>query len=157
MDIYTRNNFEPLRLTPSHSILTRKRNKFFDYDFASNIEIGDFIYSSQLKPIEVINIKEIILYNQTISTPLTYEGNIIVNNLIGSCYGTFSHQFMHLLTIPIRYWYQIETHSHINSILIYFIDIFSEMKFFRYSFSFPTDIFFFYFKKKKVHKQTKKI
>ncbi len=128
MDIYTTNNQEPLRLTPSHSILTKKNNEFY-YDFAYNIAIDDLILSSKLKPVRVINIKEIILYNQTISTPLTFEGNIIVNNLIGSCYATYTHKFMHILTTPIRYWYQIERFSRFNYILIHFIDIYSKIKF----------------------------
>lgn len=132
LDIYTTNNLEPLRLTPSHSILTKKTNRqqnFFHYDFAYNIVIGDFIYSSELEPVEVVTIKEIILYNQTISTPLTFEGNIIVNNLIGSCYATYTHKFMHLLTTPIRYWYQIEIFSRFNYFLVHFIDLYSTMNF----------------------------
>jgi hypothetical protein len=132
LDIYTRNNREPLRLTPSHSILTKKNNdqqSLFHYDFAYNIVIGDFIFSSKLESVQVVNIKEIILYNQTISTPLTFEGNIIVNNLIGSCYATYTHQFMHMLTTPIRYWYQIETVSRFNYFIVHFIDFYSKINF----------------------------
>jgi hypothetical protein len=130
LDIYTTNNLQPLRLTPSHSILTKKHNNHqssFDYDFAYNLAIGDFVLSSKLKSVQVINIKEIILYNQTISTPLTFEGNIIVNNLIASSYATFKHSFMHMLTTPIRYWYQIETFSRFNYIIVYFIDFYSKI------------------------------
>jgi len=29
-------------------------------------------------------------------TPLTMKGNIIVNHLVISCYGTFSHSFVYL-------------------------------------------------------------
>jgi hypothetical protein len=132
LDIYTTDNPQPLRLTPTHSILTKKntaKQSSFDYDFAYNIVINDWILSSTLKPIQVIEIKEITLENQTISTPLTFEGNIFVNNLIGSCYATFNHQFMHLLTIPIRYWYQIESFSQLNSLLIHFIDLCSKINF----------------------------
>jgi hypothetical protein len=132
LDIYTTNNQEPLRLTPSHSILIKKNNdksSLFYYDFAYNIVIGDLIFSSKLKPVRVINIKEIILYNQTISTPLTFEGNILVNNLIASCYATYTHQFMHILTTPIRYWYQIEIFSRFNYFIVHFIDFYSKIKF----------------------------
>jgi hypothetical protein len=132
LDIYTTNNQEPLRLTPSHSILTRKnhaKESLFHYNFAHNIAIGDFILSSNLNPVRVMNIKEIILYNQTISTPLTFEGNIIVNNLIASCYATYTHQLMHILTTPIRYWYQIETFSRFNYLIIHFIDFYSKINF----------------------------
>lgn len=130
MDIYTTDSQEPLRLTPSHSILMKKndgKQSSFYYDFASNIATGDFVFSSQLKPLQVLNLKEVILYNQTISTPLTFEGNIIVNNLIASCYATYYHRFMHILTIPIRYWYQIETFPQFNNFIVDFIEFYSKI------------------------------
>ncbi|CAF0987878.1 unnamed protein product [Rotaria sordida] len=132
LEIYTINKQEPLRLTPSHSILIKKNTKkesSFHYNFAYNIAIGDFVFSSELKPLRVINIKEIILYNQIISTPLTFEGNIIVNNLIASCYATYHHKFMHMLTLPLRYWYQIETFSQFNYLIVHLIDFYSKIKF----------------------------
>jgi hypothetical protein len=105
-----------------------KQSSFY-YDFASNVEIGDLLFSSKFKPLRVINIKEILLYNQTISTPLTFQGNIIVNNLIASCYANYHHQFMHLLTIPMRYLYQIETFSQFNHFIVHFIDFYSKINF----------------------------
>ncbi|CAF3682485.1 unnamed protein product [Adineta steineri] len=132
LDIHTIDNQDPLRLTPSHSILTKKNNiqqSSFYYDYASNIAIGDFVLSAQLKARQVINIKETILYNQTISTPLTFEGNIIVNNLIASCYATYHHKFMHILSIPIRYWYQIETFPQFNHFIIHLIELYSKLSF----------------------------
>jgi hypothetical protein len=132
LDIYTTDNQEPLRLTPTHSILTKKnsaKQSSFHYDFAYNIAINDWIVSSKLESIQVMKIEEILLYNQTISTPLTFEGNIIVNNLLASCYATFNHQLMHFLTTPIRYWYQIERFSRFNSFLIHFIDFYSKINF----------------------------
>jgi hypothetical protein len=132
LDIYTTNEQEPLRLTPSHSLLIQKKNDkigSFHYSFASAIIIDDFVLSSDLRPLRVINIKEIILYNQTISTPLTFEGNVIANNIIASCYATYHHQFMHILTTPIRYWYQIETFSRINFLFVHFIDFYGKINF----------------------------
>ncbi|CAF3565946.1 unnamed protein product [Rotaria sp. Silwood1] len=132
LEIYTVNKQEPLRLTPSHSILIKKNTKkqsSFHYSFAHKVAIGDFVFSSELKSLRVINIKEIILYNQTISTPLTFEGNIIVNNLIASCYATYRHKFMHMLTLPLRYWYQIEMFSHFNYFIVHLIDFYSKINF----------------------------
>jgi hypothetical protein len=132
LDIYTIDNQQPLRLTPTHSILIKKNSdqqSSFHYEFAYKIAINDWILSSKLQPIRVIEIKEILLYNQTISTPLTFEGNILVNNLIASCYATFNHQLMHFLTTPIRYWYQIEGFSRFNSVLIHLIDLYSKINF----------------------------
>ena len=120
LDLYTTENSQPLRLTPSHSILTKN-----GYDFASNLLIGDWLISSEFQPVQITKIDEILLVNQTISTPLTFEGNIIANNLIASCYATFNHQSMHLITTPIRYWYQIERFSRWNSFLVHLIDFYS--------------------------------
>lgn len=132
LEIHTASKQEPLRLTPSHSILMKKNDQKqsdFYYNFAFNIAIGDFVLSSELKPLRVINIKEIILSDQVISTPLTFEGNIIVNNLIGSCYATYRHEFMHMLTVPLRYWSQIETLSQFNYVFVHFIDFYSMIRF----------------------------
>ncbi|CAF3405179.1 unnamed protein product [Rotaria socialis] len=130
LEIYTTNKQEPLRLTPSHSILTKKKDQkqtFVHYSFAYNIAIGDFVFSSELIPLQVINIKEILLYDQTISTPLTFEGNIIVNNLVASCYATYRHTFMHMLTLPLRYWYQIEMFSRFNYFIVHLIELYSKI------------------------------
>ena len=130
LDIYTTAGQVAVRLTPSHSILLKKNSeKSSSFQYASNVAIGDFLYSSKLRSARVTNIKEIILYNQTISTPLTFEGSIIVNNLIASCYATYNHYFMHLLTTPIRYWYQMETFPRFNSLILYFIEFYSKMHF----------------------------
>lgn len=120
LDLYTTENSQPLRLTPSHSILTKN-----GYDFASNLLVGDWLISSEFQSIQITKIEEIVLVNQTISTPLTFEGNIIANNLIASCYATFNHQSMHWITTPIRYWYQIERFSRWNSYLVHLIDFYS--------------------------------
>lgn len=125
LDIYTTNNKEPLRLTPMHSILTQTNSNdraSFEYKFANQISIGDWILSSKLHPVQVTNIEEIRLFNQTISTPLTFEGNIIANQLISSCYATLNHKLMHFISTPLRYWYQMKPLSQLNSFLIHFID-----------------------------------
>ncbi|CAF1131238.1 unnamed protein product [Adineta ricciae] len=130
LDIYTTDQQYPLRLTPSHSILTRKshnKQSSFHYDLASEIQIGDFVFSSTFQSLQVTNIQEVLLLNQTISTPLTFEGNVIVNNVIASCYATYSHQFMHLLTTPIRYWYQLGTFPQLNTFIVNAIEFYSKI------------------------------
>ena len=126
LDLYTTDQVEPLRLTPSHSILTNKHahpQSSFHYEFASNLVVGDWLISSKRHSIQITKIEEIHLFNQTISTPLTFEGTIIVNDLIASCYATFSHQWMHWLSTPIRYWYQIESFAPWNFLLVHLIDL----------------------------------
>ena len=102
------NGGNPLHMTPGHSLLVRRKYKIEkEYLFASEVEIGDFLYQTISNhqsiietPITEINqIKQFDAY-----APLTFEGNIIVNNRIVSCYGTFSHSTGHLVKMPRRYW-----------------------------------------------------
>lgn len=130
LEVYTDNNDdEPIRLTPKHSILIGKQSHSqhsFKFDYASILEIGDSLLSSNLKPVRVINIKEIMIYNQTISTPLTFEGNIIANDFIASCYGTYSHSLMHLLSGPFRYWSRVELFPQLNTLVIHVLDLYAK-------------------------------
>jgi hypothetical protein len=110
LQIYTEktNNEDPLYITPSHSLLVRKKNRSKkEYLFASAVEIGDYLYQTtnnyqsinEVKVIEIYSIKQFDAY-----APLTLEGNIVVNNRIVSCYGTFSHSIGHLIKMPRRYY-----------------------------------------------------
>ncbi len=108
LDIYTTHQVQPLRLTPTHSLLVRKANtntKKFHY--AGEVSIGDYLFSSTLEPQRVFDIKEIVMNNTIVYAPLTFEGTIVTNHLIASCYGTYPHHFMHALTTPIRWWYRM--------------------------------------------------
>lgn len=132
MDIHTADEHEPLRLTPSHSILTLKNHAGDDspdYDFASNVAVGDFVFSSKLEAVRVTDIREVTLYNQTISTPMTNEGTIIVNDLVASCYATYPHHFMHLLTSPIRLWYRLHVLPRIDHLLVQLVELYPQMTF----------------------------
>ena len=108
LDICTAGQMMPLRLTPLHSLLvlskydTRER-----YSFAKDLSIGDFVFLSDLRPLKVVNIKEVVVYNDSGYAPLTFEGNIIINDLIASCYAKYGHSTMHIITTPIRWWFFI--------------------------------------------------
>jgi len=107
LDIYTTHQAQPLRLTPTHLVLVRKFNTNVEkFQYASEVSIGDFLFSSALQPQRVFDIKEIVVDNTTVYAPLTFEGTIVTNNLIASCYGTYSHNFIHVLTTPVRWWYR---------------------------------------------------
>ena len=102
------NGGNPLHMTPGHSLLVRRKYKTRkEYLFASEVMVDDFLYQTVNNhqsiietPITEINqIKQFDAY-----APLTFEGNIIVNNRIVSCYGTFSHSTGHLVKMPRRYW-----------------------------------------------------
>lgn len=107
LEIYTMDQEQPVRLTTTHSLLVRKANAHTEkFEYASEISVGDYLFSPSLEPQRVLEIKEIVVENSTVYAPLTFEGTIVTNHSIASCYGTYPHQFMHVLTIPIRWWYR---------------------------------------------------
>ena len=106
LDIYTNESINPLRLTPLHSLLVvAKYDKHPRYTFAQDVSINDIVFSSDLHQVRVINIKETLIYNDSGYAPLTFEGNIIVNDILASCYATYDHSIMHIITTPIRWWF----------------------------------------------------
>jgi hypothetical protein len=133
LEISTNKNNEPLRLTPSHSILIAKgkarssSSSSFNFDLASSLEIGDYLLSSNLTRERVSNIKEILVDNQTISTALTFDGNLVVNGLIASSYASYSHRWMHLLTMPLRVSSRWKTWSRLDHIIVHVIDFYSAL------------------------------
>jgi hypothetical protein len=78
-----------------------------EYLFAFEIDIGDHLYfvneqNRSTDEVEVTQIDDTILFDAY--APLTFEGNIIINNFIVSCYGTFTHSTGHLVKMPRRWW-----------------------------------------------------
>jgi hypothetical protein len=108
IELHTINNkTEPLRLTPLHSILLRKSNERIEqYRFARDVSVGDFVFSiSSGQLIEITAVRSIVHVEEYAYAPLTFEGTIVANSLIASCYATFCHSIMHILMTPIRWWY----------------------------------------------------
>jgi len=107
-EIYTTINSTALHITSSHSLLVRKKHKsYLEYLFAFEIDIGDHLYfvnkqNRSTDEVEVIQIDDTILFDAY--APLTFEGNMIINNFIVSCYGTFTHSTGHLVKMPRRWW-----------------------------------------------------
>lgn len=107
-EIYTTINSTALHITSSHSLLVRKKHKtYVEYVFARQINIGDHLYFAKeddrsTNEVTVTHINDIILFDAYV--PLTFEGNIIVNRLIVSCYGTFTHSTAHLIKMVRRWW-----------------------------------------------------
>ena len=107
-EISTTIHSSALHITPSHSLLVRKKhNSYSEYLFASQVSIGDHLYfvneyTQSTIEVTVTQINDTILFDAY--APLTVEGNIIVNHLIVSCYGTFTHSVGHLVKMPRRWW-----------------------------------------------------
>ena len=141
IDIYTTESIFPLRLTPLHSLLVRpKHSRTERYAFAQTISVDDFVFSSDSRFIKVTNIIEILVSNDIVYAPLTFEGSIIVNGLVASCYGTLDHSIMHMITIPIRWWYFILLQFHrlpgfdycqsiTSNLIVLFIDFYGQNTF----------------------------
>ncbi|CAF1154832.1 unnamed protein product [Rotaria sordida] len=108
VDIYTTDSIIPLRLTPLHSLLVLpKQDKHERYLFAKDVSIGSHVFSSDLRLLTVVNIKEVLISDDNGYTILTFEGNIIVNDIVASCYATYDHSIMHMMTMPMRWWFLI--------------------------------------------------
>lgn len=108
LDIYTMESMIPLRLTPMHSLLVLLGNDTRErYLFAKDVSVGDFVFSSDLRPLKVTHVKEVLVYNTTGYAPLTFEGTIVVNDIVASCYATYDHSTMHVITTPLRWWFNI--------------------------------------------------
>ena len=106
LDIYTTGSQIPLRLTPLHSLMVLPRDHTRErYLFAEDISVGDFVFSSDLRLLKIINIQEALVYNDSGYAPLTFEGTIVVNDIVASCYATHDHSMMHIITTPIRWWF----------------------------------------------------
>ena len=127
------NQTEPLRLTPFHSILSRKPYDHIEqYRFARDVSVGDFVFSIlHGKLIEITAVHITIHVEEYAYAPLTFEGTIVTNNLIASCYATFSHSTMHILTTPIRWWYwiliqfqQFHLHKLSTMFCVHFVDLY---------------------------------
>ena len=127
-----------LTLTPSHLIYTkyqseheedlntkesRLRTNIIDSDsinndiesfqagYASNVREGDFVlvFDSKygLKPSRVLKIETIV---QTgVYAPLTSQGNLVVDDVLVSCYALIDSQTIaHLSFAPLRWWHNIK-------------------------------------------------
>jgi hypothetical protein len=105
------------------------------YSFAQDVSVGDYVFTSNLRRVKVIDVKELFIHDDYAYAPLTFEGTIIVNDIIASCYGTYSHSTMHMLTTPIRWWYLIvfqfrrvmeldRLQKLTSNLIVYFIDFY---------------------------------
>lgn len=123
-EIYTTMNSTALYITPSHLLLVRKKHSAsLEYIFASQLNIDDHLYfvdghGRLVNESRVTAIHDVALFDAY--APLTFEGNIIVNHFIASCYGTFPHSIKHIITIP-RRWF---LYWKLDVLLFHFIEFF---------------------------------
>jgi len=110
LEIHTESNLtlQTLRITPQHLLFAKKKadhqSKFY---FASDIQPDDYLYSSKHESYfgyetKVVHINRTVLFDAY--APLTLEGSLIVNDIVVSCYGTYSHDLVHWIMLP-RRWF----------------------------------------------------
>ncbi|CAF0973804.1 unnamed protein product [Didymodactylos carnosus] len=103
-------NLQPLHITAAHSLLVKKQNSTGEkYLFAREIHSGDSIYlvnkENMVEEVHVTEVKQTTSYDAYV--PLTYEGTLVVNQALVSCYGTVTHNVGHLIKAPRRWWYKV--------------------------------------------------
>ena len=87
----------------------RKEFQSFESTYASNIQEGDFVLvfdiEKGLKPARVLNVETKV---QTgVYAPLTSEGNLVVDDVLVSCYAVIDSQTIaHISFAPLRLWYK---------------------------------------------------
>jgi len=129
---------QSITLTPNHLIYSKQPNEeeemnpLYDYtateisarnDDSVNVSFERFstIYASQLKkgdlvlvydgkqyikPGKVVDVE--VLHVTGLYSPLTTQGNIIVDDVVASCYADFdNHALQHLVWAPFRWWQKI--------------------------------------------------
>lgn len=137
LDLYTSDT--TLRLTPLHFLLVRKQNQMkITYVRAEDVSVGDFVYrsssASNLTFIRINRIEKRTVQKENAYTPLTLEGTVVVNDLVASCYATYSPSVMHILTKPVQWWFwlliQFEFYrlaEWSSLVVVSFLDLYNEI------------------------------
>ena len=116
------NSGHSLTLSPQHLVYRKQKNmdtndnkettniQSFRPVFASDVIIGDSVLvhdrHTGVKLAVVINVEEIMLTG--VYSPLTSEGNIVVDDILASCYSDFdNHELQHLAFAPFRWMYSL--------------------------------------------------
>jgi hedgehog protein len=97
------------RVNIMESNISAEEFSTFDIVFASLVKTNDLVlvYSSEKEiiPSQVVGVER--LHLEGIYSPLTIQGNIIIDDVVVSCYADFdSHEMQHLLWTPFRLWHE---------------------------------------------------
>ncbi|XP_076309996.1 sonic hedgehog protein-like isoform X1 [Tachypleus tridentatus] len=113
-----------ITLTPNHLIFAAADNSSFqmkniEATFAKNVQPGDFLYVHtgpgvlktannhvHLERVKTVN----VIVDVGVVAPLTREGNLIVDNVVASCYAIFNDQYLaHWSFAPVRLVQNLKT------------------------------------------------
>ena len=82
----------------------------FSTIFSMDLKKGDLILvydgTKDIKPSVVVDVE--VMYLEGIYSPLTTQGNIVVDDVLASCYADFdNHALQHFAWAPFRWWQKI--------------------------------------------------
>ena len=79
--------------------------------YASNVKVGDLVLVFDGKNhMKISKVQNVVKNVEEVGTfaPLTSQGNIVVDNVLASCYAvTNNHRMAHLAFFPVRMWYHM--------------------------------------------------
>ena len=100
-----------LTVSSNHLLFTEKHGQSA---LASTVAVGTKLLMSNGSLVKVVKIEKTVEVG--FYCPLTYEGTIIANNIVGSCYasvdGVNGHKFSHYAMLPLRVWKKIMPNKH---------------------------------------------
>ena len=93
--------------------------KSFPPVFASDVNEGDFVLvldkKEGLKPVKVKKVQKTV--NKGFYAPLTLEGNILVDDVLASCYATVNYEWVgHGVFAPLRFLHKISQYLPVSPI-----------------------------------------
>ena len=93
-----------ISLTRSHMLLSRTKNEQdVTHKYAEDIKVGDLIVHAETgAEAEVLNTS--LFSSVGFYSPLTYEGTIVVDGYLASCYASYPHMAAHIALLPARTW-----------------------------------------------------
>ena len=112
-----------LTLTPEHLIYSHFAEDAgpaeFEAVYAKDVQEGDFVLVSngrgQLEKARVTSVEMRVLTG--VYAPLTSAGNLVVDNVVASCYAVVDSQnIAHAAFAPLRWWSHISTNEITNGI-----------------------------------------
>ncbi|XP_035233408.1 desert hedgehog protein B-like [Stegodyphus dumicola] len=113
-----------LLITANHIVFHSAMDQEFQGSHASNLRVGDSVYTFHSYELRKVVINSIDYQLMTgVFAPLTEEGTIIVNGIWTSCYAVVdNHILAHFILLPLRLIYKLETMWPTNNFIFHILN-----------------------------------